>query len=54
MIVTATHGKKYQHDEEGLAALKAEYPKVYEKVVKVKPEKAAEQPKKKSKKATKK
>ena len=52
MIVTATHGKIYRHDEEGLKALQAEHPDVYAKVVKNKPEKAIEQPKKKSKKAS--
>lgn len=51
MIVTATHGKKYRHDEAGLKALQAEHPEIYEKVVKNKPEKVIEQPKKKSKKA---
>jgi len=53
MIITETHGKKYRHDTEGLAALQAEYPDVYAKVVKNKPEKVeVEQPKKKSKKAS--
>ena len=53
MIVTATHGKIYRHDEDGLKALQAEHPEVYAKVVKVKPEKVeVEQPKKKSKKAS--
>ena len=51
MIVTATNGKIYRHDEDGLKALQAEHPDVYAKVVKNKPEKAIEQPKKKSKKA---
>lgn len=46
MIVTATHGKIYRHDEEGLKALQAEHPDVYAKVVENKPEKAIEQPKK--------
>lgn len=39
MIVTATRGKIYRHDEEGLKALQAEHPDVYAKVVKNKPEK---------------
>lgn len=53
MIITATHGKIYRHDEEGLKALQAEYPEVYAKVVKVKPEKVeVDQPKKKPKKAS--
>ena len=39
MVVTKTHGKIYRHDEEGLKALQAEYPDVYAKVVKNKPEK---------------
>lgn len=52
MVVTATHGKIYRHDEAGLAELQAEYPDVYAKVVKNKPEKVIEQPKKKSKKAS--
>ena len=52
MVVTATHGKIYRHDEEGLKALQAKHPDVYAKVVKVKPEKVEEQPKKKSKKAS--
>lgn len=52
MIITATHGKKYRHDEAGLKALQAEHPDVYAKVVKNKPEKVEEQPKKKSKKAS--
>ena len=34
MIVTATHGKIYRHDEAGLKALQAEHPEVYAKVVK--------------------
>jgi len=46
MIVTATHGKIYRHDEAGLKALQAEHPDVYAKVVENKPEKAIEQPKK--------
>ena len=45
MVITATHGKIYRHDEEGLKALQAEYPEVYAKVVKVKPEKVEEAPK---------
>lgn len=45
MIVTATHGKIYRHDEDGLKALQAEYPDVYAKVVKNKPEKVEEAPK---------
>ena len=45
MIVTSTHGKTYRHDTEGLAALQAEHPEVYAKVVKNKPEKVEEQPK---------
>ena len=52
MIVTATHGKIYRHDEEGLKALQAEHPDIFEKVVENKPEKAIEQPKNKSKKAS--
>ena len=53
MVITATHGKIYRHDEEGLKALQAEYPEVYAKVVKVKPEKVeVDQPKKKPKKAS--
>ena len=40
MIVITKHGGKiYPHDEAGLAALQAEYPDVYAKVVKNKPEK---------------
>ena len=42
MVVTATHGKIYRHDEAGLAALQAEYPDIYAKVVKNKPEKVEE------------
>ena len=39
MIVITKHGGKiYPHDEAGLAALQAEYPDVYAKVVKNKPE----------------
>lgn len=52
MIITETHGKIYRHDEAGLKALQAEHPDVYAKVVKNKPEKVEEQPKKKSKKAS--
>lgn len=52
MVITATHGKIYRHDEAGLAALQSEHPDVYAKVVKNKPEKVIEQPKKKSKKAS--
>ena len=51
MIVTATHGKKYRHDEEGLKALQAEHPDVYAKVVKNKPEKVEEPKAVKAKKA---
>lgn len=42
MVITATHGKIYRHDEEGLAALQAEHPDIYAKVVKNKPEKVEE------------
>ena len=52
MVITATHGKIYRHDEAGLKELQSEYPDIYAKVVKNKPEKAIEQPKKKSKKAS--
>ena len=52
MVVTATHGKIYRHNESGLAELQAEHSDIYAKVVKNKPEKAIEQPKKKSKKAS--
>ena len=50
MVVTATHGKIYRHDEEGLKALQAEHPEVYAKVVKNKPEKVEEAKAVKSKK----
>lgn len=53
MVITATHGKIYRHDTEGLASLQAEHPEIYAKVVKVKHAKVeVEQPKKKSKKAS--
>ena len=52
MIVTAKGDKIYRHDEAGLKALQSEHPDIYAKVVKNKPEKAIEQPKKKSKKAS--
>ena len=45
MIVTEKYGKTYRHDEAGLKALQADYPDVYAKVVKVKPEKVEEAPK---------
>ena len=54
MIVTATHGKIYRHDENGLKALQAEYPDIYAKVVKNKPEKVEEKTPEKPKKTTKK
>lgn len=51
-VATLYKEKVYKHDEEGLALLQAEHPDVYAKVVKNKPEKVEEQPKKKSKKAS--
>ena len=39
MIVTEKNGKKYRHDEAGLAELQAEHPDIYAKVVKNKPKK---------------
>lgn len=53
MIVTATHGKIYRHDEAGLKALQAEHPDVYAKIIKIdeKKEEEKEAPKKAPKKA---
>lgn len=51
MVITATHGKIYRHDEAGLKALQAEHPDIYAKVVKNKPEKVEEPKAVKAKKA---
>lgn len=51
MVITATHGKIYRHDEDGLKALQTEHPDVYAKVVKNKPEKVEEAKAVKAKKA---
>lgn len=53
MVITATHGKIYRHDEAGLKALQAEHPDIFEKIIKIdeKKEEEKESPKEAPKKA---